>query len=49
MKLTLRGKIVVGALIILIAVGVNALMWGKNLSCDWRHGFTPCELVEIAP
>jgi len=47
-RLTRRGKIVVGVLVAGVVVGVNAVMWGRSLSCDWRHGFTPCELVSIS-
>jgi len=42
--LTLRGKIVLGVAIISIALGVNVLMSGKSISCDWRGQIEACSI-----
>jgi hypothetical protein len=42
-RLTRRGKIVLAVAIIATAIGVNSLVWGKNIACDWRGGsIEPC-------
>lgn len=46
-KLTTRGKVVAIIAAITVIVGVNWVMSGKSLVCDWRHGVSPCELVSI--
>lgn len=46
-RLTRRGKIVAVLAVIAIAVGVNALTWGKGISCDWRGEVRACEVAEL--
>ena len=44
MRLTRRGWIVLVAAVILFVVGVNWLMADRNVICDWRDGFSLCEI-----
>lgn len=44
LRLTTRGKIVLAALIVLVTFGVNHLIAGKNLACDWRSGISACSI-----
>lgn len=44
MRLTRRGWIVLTVALILFVVGVNWLMAGRNVVCDWRGGFEPCAI-----
>lgn len=46
LRLTRRGKIVVAVGVVLAALSVNALMWGKNVDCDLRET-TQCAVVEV--
>lgn len=46
-RLTRRGKIVVAVAALAFVVGFVWLTSGKALSCDWRGGFEPCEVVNL--
>jgi hypothetical protein len=47
-RLTRRGKIVVGVLIASFAIGFNVLISGKYVSCDLRsQPITSCEIKEF--
>lgn len=46
-RLTRRGKIVVVIAALAFVVGFTWLTSGKALSCDWRGGFEPCQIVEL--
>lgn len=44
-RLTRRGKIAVALGILLVAIAVNAVFWGKNVACDWSNGSVePCSI-----
>jgi hypothetical protein len=46
-RLTRRGKIVIVVAAITAVIGFTWLTSGKALSCDWRGGFEPCQIVKI--
>jgi hypothetical protein len=46
-RLTRRGKIVIVVAALAAVIGFTWLTSGKALSCDWRGGFEPCQIVEI--
>ena len=49
-RLTRRGKIVLALAIIATAIGINSLVWGKNIACDWRGGsLEPCAVQPMMP
>ena len=46
-RLTRRGKIVAIIAAAGLVLTVNALTWGKGLSCDWRGEVRACEVAEL--
>ena len=48
-RLTRRGKIVLALAIIATAIGVNSLVWGKNIPCDWRGAVESCAVQPMIP
>lgn len=47
LRLTSRGKAVVAILVITASLGINHLIAGKALACDWRAGVSPCEQLRM--
>lgn len=46
-RLTRRGKIVAVFALVALVLSVNALVWGKGLSCDWRGEVGACAVSEM--
>jgi hypothetical protein len=32
---------------IAVSIAVNVLMAGRAVDCDWRHGITKCQIVNL--
>lgn len=47
LKITRRGWVVIVLLVIALAVAVNVLMAGKNVSCDLRAVQNGCSVQEM--
>jgi len=43
-RLTRRGKIVAVIAAGALVLSVNALAWGKGISCDWRGSVEACSV-----
>jgi len=46
-RLTRRGKIAAIVAAGALALSVNALVWGKGVSCDWRGNVEACSVQAL--
>lgn len=46
-RLTRRGKVVAVLAAATLILSVNALAWGKGVSCDWRGELRACAVSEM--
>jgi hypothetical protein len=46
-RLTRRGKIAAVIAAGALVVSINALAWGKGVSCDWRESVEACSVQAL--